>query len=264
MTDESKKHNIIALIKSFRQETWRDTLYDRPFGYSMSHHVSWCDTLYDRPFGYIYINLFMETSYFFYLLTNENILNEIYNNQINFGYQDVNYLIVLIQKHSIYYDLWRNSMERQIVTPILIPLQNKIKSMFIDYDEILNRLDKLKILKTKFIISKYNECLKYLEYAEEECLGSEKLLVTVSKINKYDKIIDNMVTNIIMSPIQKHIFCISTRINIIIPIYEMPKYEPIIKTKYGNMLKFISFRKLFDTLRYTARCDINIYDYLSI
>jgi hypothetical protein len=247
MTDETKKHNIIALIKSFRHELW----YDSPIS---------------RPFGYIYINLFMEISCFFYLLTNENILNEIYNNQIKFGYQDVNYLIVLIQKHSIYYDLWKNSMEIQIVTPILIPLQNKIKSMLIDYDEILNRLDKLKTLKTKFIISKYNECLKHLEYAEEECLSSEKLLATLSKINKYDKIIDNMVTNIIMSPIQKHIFCISTRINVIIPIYEMSKYEPIIKTKYGNMLKFISFRKLFDTMKYTARYDIvsNIYDYLYI
>ena len=234
MTNEIKKENIIALIKCFNQK----------YFYDMS---------YDLKFEYKYVNLFIEISYFFYLLTNENILNEICSNQLNFGYQDMKYMTILIHNYWNYNTLWKNSTERQIVTPILIPLQNKIKSMYMEYDDIINKLDKLKILKTKFIISKYNECLKYSEYVEEECLGQEKLLLSLSKINKYNTDIDKLVTNIIMLPIQKHTFCISTCIDIIIPIHEIYEHQILVNINTNNMVVQLPFRKLFDTLQFTVK-----------
>ena len=238
MTNEIKKENIIALIKCFNQK----------YFYDKSH---------DLTFEYKYVNLFIETTYFFYLLTNKNILNEIYTNQLNFGYQNMKYMDILTDNYRTdnylgYVTLWRNSTHKtQIVSPILIPLQNKIKSICLEYDDIINKLDKLKILKTKFIISKYNECLKYLEYAEEECLSQEKLLVSLSKINKYNADIDNLITNIIMLPIQKHTFCISTRIDIIVPIYQI--YEHQILVNINNMIVQLPFRKLFDTLNFSTK-----------
>jgi hypothetical protein len=91
---------------------------------------------------------------------------------------------------------------------------NNIKSVFTnDYDIIIDRINKFKYEKTKFIYDEFNKNLKYINYALEECLSSEKILMTISNISKYDIALDEMVVKLINGNLQKHIFCISTYIN---------------------------------------------------
>ena len=126
--------------------------------------------------------------------------------------------------------------------------------MYLKYDEIINRLDILKKIKIHFVISKYNDCLKQLDYAVEECLAQEKLLVSLSKINKYDIDLDNLITNIIMLPIQKHIFCISIQFNIDIPSYELNdmtikfdgNYEIHGKEVFAYICYYMTDRNIYD------------------
>jgi hypothetical protein len=91
---------------------------------------------------------------------------------------------------------------------------NNIKSVFThDYNIIIDRINKFKYTKTKFIYDEFNKNLKYIDYALEECLSSEKILMTISNISKYDIALDKMVVTLINGNLQKHIFCISTHIN---------------------------------------------------
>jgi hypothetical protein len=106
--------------------------------------------------------------------------------------------------------------------------------MYLECDNIINSLTILKKTVGEFMISKYNECLKYSDYAKEECLSQEKLLLSLSKINKYNADIDKLVTNIIISPIQKHTFCISTQINVNEPLYEINDVQIMLCKQYQN------------------------------
>jgi hypothetical protein len=217
---------------------------------------------YSYPFEDMLINNFIEIGCFFYLVADENILNKIYYNQINFGYQDcdtnddTSFMCLVFAKYFDYIETWcdfKTNIKIHLPEHIKIPLQNKIKSVP-EYDDIINKLNTLKKLKTEFIISKYNECLKHLEYAEEECLSSEKLLLSLSKINKYDSDLDNLVTNIIDLPIRKHTFCISTHIDIDINVIDSTIFEHQIIIKFGS-----TFRTSFECL-YRSLHDSDVED----
>ena len=104
-----------------------------------------------------------------------------------------------------------------IIENIIVRYDNmikNIKSIFTnDYNNIIDRIDKFKYEKTNFIYDEFNKNLKYIDYALEECLSSEKILITISNISKYDIILDKMVVKLINGNLQKHIVCISTCIN---------------------------------------------------
>ena len=145
------------------------------------------------------------------------------------------YMYLLVIKHLSYIDSWCKTSTNVVLSPVIkLSLQNKIQSTRLEYDDIINKLIELKKVKTEFIISKYNECLKYLNYAEEECSSQEKLLLSLAKINKYDIKLDNLITNIIMLPIQKHTFCISTFTNIDIIVSEIFEHKNVIKETYND------------------------------
>ena len=214
------------------------------------------DYLYNAPPECV--NLFLEISYFLYLLADENILNSIYYNQINIGYQDMSFITILIKNYWIYNKLWRKSKHIKTVPQIKIPLQSKIQLIHLEYDAILNKIVLLKQIFRQIIISKYDECIKYSDYAEEECQSSEKLLLSLSKINKYDVKLDNLITNIIMLPIQKHTFCISTHMNVVFPTSKI--HEHCININLDNIIITSSFKKLFQTLKQsTLSNEIEIY-----
>jgi hypothetical protein len=190
-------------------------------------YVDLCEYKYSIEFKFTQFYLY--TMRFFFLFSDENILNKISNDIITHGIikyktvSDLPYQFLIYGSPFLIYGsplISKPLIKYSITEP---PIKNKIRSMYLECDNIINSLIILKKTVKEFIISKYNECLKHSEYAEEECLAQEKLLLSLSKINKYNADIDKLVTNIIMSPIQKHTFCISTRININIndPLYEM-------------------------------------------
>lgn len=82
------------------------------------------------------------------------------------------------------------------------------------YDQILNKLDKYKIDKIKFMNAEYDKSMKYITYALEECDTVDKFLSSIKLIkpvNTYDctniiEIIDNLLYN----NLQKYTFVIST------------------------------------------------------
>ena len=184
---------------------------------------------------YKFTQFYLYTLRFFFLFSDENILNKICDDIIAHGVIKYKTVSALPYQFLIYGSLTPKPLTiHKIIEPLIKNIENKIQLMFIECDNIINSLIILKKTVRELIISKYNECLKYSEYAEEECLGQEKLLLSLSKINKYDADIDKLVTNIIMSPIQKHTFCISTRININVnePLYEINEECIILRKKY--------------------------------
>jgi hypothetical protein len=196
-----------------------------------------------------------EITQFLYVMTDETILNQLYFDQLNFGNINRDNLTVIIRNYRKYREQMNGLVQFTIPDYIKIPFYNKIQSIYSEYDNIINKLDKLKILKTKFIISKYNECLKHLEYAEEECSDLEKLLSSLSKINKYCEEIDNLITNIIMLPIQCRTFCISTYIDIDIiskyTTYEInEQYLKVHSYQMDNTLLASSFAQLYCVFDY--------------
>lgn len=198
-----KKEEIVTLIKGIQYGYKHD-----PYGPRSSY-------INIYSFAYKYIQLFKEITQFLYLITDETILNQLYFDQLIFDRVDTDNLTILIRNYRKYREQMNGLVQFKIPDYIKIPFQNKIQSIYSEYDNIINKCCPLKKMFRQFIISKYNECLKYLEYAEEEYLGLEKLLSSLSKINKYCADIDNLVTNIIMLPIKCFTFCISTHVNII-------------------------------------------------
>jgi hypothetical protein len=88
------------------------------------------------------------------------------------------------------------------------------------YDNIISSLDNYKIKKTQFMESEFNKYIKYCNYAEEQCIIQEKLLLSISQINKYCNELNDIAETIIIEPIQKHIFLISTYTIIIYPSFK--------------------------------------------
>ena len=175
-----------------------------------------------------------------HIFTNKIITNAIYHNHCTGHYykHDITKIIDHVininkMKLSNLFVIYNYTMPSNI----RISLLTKISILNLEYDKIINELNKLKILKIKIIKEKYNECLKQLEYAEEECLGQEKLLVALSKINKYDEIIDDMITNIIMLPIQKHTFCISLCTDKIKTIQQKFEFNNVINPSIDKVYK---------------------------
>ena len=199
------------------------------------HYVNEFKLTKQFDIDYNIIRFYLFTLRFFFLLSDENILNKIYDDFTScekIKYKTVCELPFYFSISGASCKLLKKPLTIHTITETRI--QNKIQLMFIECDNIINSLIILKKTVREFIISKYNECLKCSEYAEEECLSQEKLLLSLSKINKYNADINKLVTNIIMSPIQKHTFCISTRININVnePLYEINEECIILRKKY--------------------------------
>jgi hypothetical protein len=203
---------------------------------------------------------FLNIGCFFYLFNDTQFLTDTYDNYIKIDHQKPtelncarhtehyikichNYLLLWF-KQSTY-----TNLPIQIKIPLHDMLQNKTHPIYQKYDGIIDKLNKLKKIFRDFIISKYNECLKYQEYAEEECLSSEKLLVTLSKINKYDSDLDNLVRNIIDLPIQKHTFCISSQININCNIIETSIKSPVPLIFVTKFIRGVEFSQIYNLLQ---------------
>ena len=201
---------------------------------------------------YKFTQFYLYTLRFFFLFSDENILNKICDDIIAHGVIKYKTVSALPYQFLIYGSLTPKPLTiHKIIEPLIKNIENKIHPMYLECDNIINSLIILKKTVREFIISKYNEFLKCSEYAEEECLSQEKLLLSLSKINKYDADIDKLVTNIIMSPIQKHTFCISTRININIndPLYELNEVRIMLRKKYQGT------NELYGTHIFQFLCD---------
>jgi hypothetical protein len=100
------------------------------------------------------------------------------------------------------------------------------------YDIILSELNNFKKTKIQFMEHEFDKHIKYCDYAEEQCIIQEKMLLSVIQMNKYyDGLNDivkttiaepiyyiyiyNIVETIITEPIQKHICCINADIKTI-------------------------------------------------
>jgi hypothetical protein len=179
-------------------------------------------------------NLFLKfhiySSCFLYLITHNEFLNEICKQYMNY---DMTKII----------NYYKEECDEFYILKCDLPINIKIhyNFPFVFYDEVLSRLDKLKKIKIDAIYNAYKSSLKYSDYAEEECLSLEKLLLSLSKINKYDVYIDNMVTSLLIEPIQCHIFCISTKISVpmlnYLQIKSINDFAVIYKKMYFEPLK---------------------------
>lgn len=96
--------------------------------------------------------------------------------------------------------------------PISINVNSAVINMC---DVVLKQLDTFKKDKITFLKKLYNQSIKNIEFAAEECETIIKLLSSISKIDKYDEFNDNLVTQLLLEPIQQHTFIMST---MIIPI----------------------------------------------
>jgi hypothetical protein len=136
-----------------------------------------------------------------------------------------------------------------------------IKSIFTnDYNNIIDRIDKFKYEKTNFIYDEFNKNLKYIDYALEECLLSEKILMTISNISKYDVALDKMVVTLINSNLQKHIFCISTYINKELCKFESVKVNNISKNCFTARYEFIYWDNfMYFIIKYKYNYNIVVY-----
>lgn len=176
----------------------------------------------------IFIKFHIFSSCFLYLITHNEFLNEICKQYINY---DMTKII----------NYYREECDEFYIVNCNLPINIKINtSLYIVYDEILIQLDRLKKIKIDVIYNAYKSSLKYSDYAEEECLSQEKLLLSLSKINKYDVYVDNLVTSLLLEPIQQHTFCISTIISVPMPISQMKSidyFEVIYKKMYFEPLK---------------------------
>ena len=83
------------------------------------------------------------------------------------------------------------------------------------YDIILSELNNFKKTKIQFMENEFNKHIKYCDYAEEQCIIQEKLLLSVIQMNKYYDGLNDIIETIITEPIQKHICCINVDIKTI-------------------------------------------------
>jgi hypothetical protein len=77
------------------------------------------------------------------------------------------------------------------------------------YDIILSELNNFKKTKIQFMENEFNKHIKYCDYAEEQCIIQEKLLLSVIQMNKYYDGLNDIIETIITEPIQKHICLIN-------------------------------------------------------
>ena len=95
-------------------------------------------------------------------------------------------------------------------TTILSQCVDKYKHKYDIYDTILKSLNDYQIRKRQFMKIEFEKCIKYCDYAEEQCVVQEKLLLSILQMNKYSNELNIIIETIIMEPIQKHIYCINT------------------------------------------------------
>ena len=95
-------------------------------------------------------------------------------------------------------------------TTILSQCVDKYKHKYDIYDIILKSLNDYQIRKRQFMKIEFEKCIKYCDYAEEQCIVQEKMLLSILQMNTYSDELNIIVETIIMNPIQKHICLIST------------------------------------------------------
>lgn len=133
-----------------------------------------------------------------------------------------------------------------------------IKSVIFECDKLITELNKLKELTTQKLIESYDKSIKYADFAEEECDVVEKLLIHISKIDKYDYFNNEIVDTLIYNSIQRHTFIMSISIPIVISmlisssftfqlIKDFPSRYSTEETKYRFIYKNMFFLPISDT-----------------
>ena len=106
----------------------------------------------------------------------------------------------------------RISNERLLRISRLQKLEKYIYNYNYNYQIMLISLNEHKIKKLQFMKNEFEKCMKYCDYAEEQCIVQEKMLLSILQMNTYSDELNIIVETIIMNPIQKYIYCISTDI----------------------------------------------------
>ena len=132
------------------------------------------------------------------------------------------------------------ALEKYLIKTILCDVNCKYGI----YDTILKSLNDYQIRKLQFMKIEFEKCMKYCDYAEEQCVVQEKLLLSILQMNKYSNELNIIIETIIMEPIQKHNYCISTD-----TIIAYPSFEYIITLLFDpNNIKYCAFDDiLFNT-----------------
>jgi len=169
--------------------------------------------------------LLIQSSCFLYLITHNKFLTKLYKYYFDFDFDNTK--MKFFKKYLDMFYILNGSR------PINIKLNYQSYSQ---YDEILKQLDNLKNIKNLSLIKLFKQSIKFAEYAEEECLASEKLLNVIAKQNTYDKFNDDIATYLIVSPIQKHTFCMSMQTMINMPEISINVFEHEFKIIYNKMI----------------------------
>ena len=83
-----------------------------------------------------------------------------------------------------------------------------------NYNLILQNLDNLRIVRKNLLFREHKKYMKYIDYSLEECDINMKIFKSIEKLNRYNLFIDNMINTLLISPIQKHVYCYSNIIDI--------------------------------------------------
>lgn len=164
---------------------------------------------------------------FFYIMTHNEFLNKLYKYYFDFNVIRINLFTYDVYK--INYSKLVNLFNK----PINIKLNYSIESK---YNEIINQLDNLKIIRILTIKKLYEQSIKTMEFAEQQYDIYENILISISNQNKYD----NLITLLLSEPYQYHVFCLSTKI-----IINMPEISINVTTNnfeyiYDKMTKLLT------------------------
>lgn len=174
--------------------------------------------------------LLSNSSSFLYLITHNEFLNEIYKYYFDFNFNNT--------KMKFYKEDYNKFYILECERPVNI---NLVYKTYLEYDEILTALDNLKNIKKSLLTKLFKQSMKFADYAEEECIVSEKLLNVISRQIKYDKFNDDLTTFLTLSPIQKHTFCVCLETAIDMPEISINTFSNDFKIIYEKMY----FKQLF-------------------
>ena len=125
-------------------------------------------------------------------------------------------MIIIVNIQVLLYS-WNNRLSKKIYK--IIQWQNIDKYKYDIYDVIINSLNNCQIKKLQFMKNEFEKYIKYCDYAEEQCVIQEKMLLSISQMNTYSDELNIIVETLIMEPIQKHICLISTYTIIVYPSF---------------------------------------------
>ena len=139
---------------------------------------------------------------------------------------------------------WNNRLSKKIYKIIQWQNIDKYKYKYDIYDVIINSLNDCQIRKLQFIKNEFEKYIKYCDYAEEQCVIQEKMLLSISQMNTYSDELNIIVETLIMEPIQKHICLISTYTIIVYPSFIFIINPDSIDTTFKMINKIHKNKKL--------------------